>query len=310
VSVERAYERIEELVAPTEDVWRAMSLAERERYLIRVNDALSDPAITMSEGVPHKKAKTRAQDALGLYFRSLGKDVYLGEELSVVYPGQPPFCPDLLAVLDVAEAEDDQRLAWVVADEGRGVDWVLEVLHNGDRKKDLVRNVERYAGLGIPEYFVFDRRDERIHGFRLPAPNARRYQRIVPQFGRLASHVLGLDLGLLGGQLEFFHGTATLIGSRDLIDRLHRMTESLEAKADHAQAEAERAQAEAERAQAEAERARVDTLRSAVLAVLDTRGLECSAELRERIAECADVPTLERWLAGAVTAPSAEQALL
>src|SRR5262245_36984624 len=43
-------------------------------------------------------------------------------------------------------------LAWVVAEEGKGLDFVLEVLHKGDRNKDLVENVERYAQLGIPEY--------------------------------------------------------------------------------------------------------------------------------------------------------------
>ncbi len=41
--------------------------------------------------------------------------------------------------------------------EGRGPDFILEVLHLGDRKKDLVKNVERYARLGVEEYFVYDR---------------------------------------------------------------------------------------------------------------------------------------------------------
>ena len=86
-------------------------------------------------------------------------------------------------VLDVVEPEDDQRLAWVVADEGKGIDLALEVLHRGDRKKDLVRNVERYAALGIAEYFVYDRAEQRIHAFRLPPTGARRYQRVVPQGG-------------------------------------------------------------------------------------------------------------------------------
>ena len=269
------------LIAPTAERWRAMSLEERESYLVRVLDALSDPSLAMSEGRPHKKAKSQAIDALGLYFRSLGRDVYLGEEMAVVYPGEPPLSPDLLAVVDVAEPEDDARLAWVVADEGRGLDWVLEVLHRGDRNKDLVENVERYAALGIPEYFVYDRRDEKIHGYRLPSPDARRYQRIVPQYGRHRSSVLGLDLGLEAGRLKFFHGTAELIGSSELIDRLHRIAASLEAKADRAQAEADRAEAETHRAQAEADRAQAEAdralegMRLAVVALLGARGLAC-----------------------------------
>jgi hypothetical protein len=124
-------------VAPTEEEWRAMTPAERERFIISVNIALSDPAIAMSEGRPHKKAKSRALDMLGLHFRTLGRRIYLAEEMAVVYPGQEPFSPDVLAVVDVEEPEDDPRMAWVVADEGKGLDWVLEVLHAGDRKKDL-----------------------------------------------------------------------------------------------------------------------------------------------------------------------------
>jgi Uma2 family endonuclease len=72
----------------------------------------------------------------------------------------------VLAVLDVPQPEDDERMAWVVADEGKGLDLVLEVLHHADRNKDLVENVERYARLGIPEYFVYDRARQRIHGHR------------------------------------------------------------------------------------------------------------------------------------------------
>src|SRR3954471_20669771 len=105
------------IIAPTEEVWQAMSPAERERFLVRVLDALSDPVAAMSEGRPHKKAKTRALDRLGLHFSAVGRAVYLAEEMAVLYPGEPAFTPDVLAVLDVVEPEDDQRMAWVVADE-------------------------------------------------------------------------------------------------------------------------------------------------------------------------------------------------
>ena len=42
---------------------RGGSLLERERFLERVLDALSDPVAAMSEGRPHKKAKTTATTA-------------------------------------------------------------------------------------------------------------------------------------------------------------------------------------------------------------------------------------------------------
>jgi acyl-CoA reductase-like NAD-dependent aldehyde dehydrogenase len=113
------------VIAPTEDAWRAMSPAEREALLIRILDVLSDPAAAMTEGRRHKKAKTRALDALGLHFGAIGRAMYLAEEMAVLYPGEPVFTPDVLAVVDVIEPEDDPRMAWVVADEGKGLDLVL-----------------------------------------------------------------------------------------------------------------------------------------------------------------------------------------
>ncbi len=272
-----------------------MTLGEREALQLAVLDALSDPLDLMSEGRPHKRAKSRAIDTLGLHFKTLGRDVYLAEEMAVMYPGEPGFSPDVLAVLDVPQPDDDPRLAWVVADEGRGLDFVLEVLHHGDRKKDLVTNVERYARLGIPEYFVYDRAQQRIVGHRLPSAGERRYQRIVPQAGRYASRVLGLDLAVQDGSLRFFYGMGELIGSDDLISRLTGMVDNLEAKADAAEAKADAAEVEA--------------LRGAVLTVLGARGVPSSDEDRARVLSCDDPSTLRRWLARAATAASATEAL-
>src|SRR5262245_5079006 len=116
------------LIAPTEEEWRAMRPAERERLLVKVLDALSDPRAAMAEGRPHKKAKTRSLDMLGLHFGAVGRTVYLAEEMAVLYPGEEIFTPDILAVVDVPQPEEDERMAWVVADEGKGLDLVLEVL--------------------------------------------------------------------------------------------------------------------------------------------------------------------------------------
>jgi Uma2 family endonuclease len=288
-----------------------MGPAERERFLIQVNDALSNPLITMSEGRPHKKAKSRAVDMLGLHFKTMGRVIYLAEEMAAVYPGVEVFTPDVLAVLDVEQPEDDERMAWVVADEGRGLDLALEVLHRGDRKKDLVDNVERYASLGITEYFVYDRAHQQIHGYRLASPGARRYQRIVPQSGRYHSAVLGLDLVLQRGSLRFYQGMAELIGSSDLIDRLAGMVESLEAKAEQAEAKAELAQTQAEQAQTKAEQAEtkleqaVRSTRDNLLAILSARGIPGSDDARTRVMLCDDLTLLQRWLVLALSATSA-----
>jgi len=278
-------------VAPTLEAWRAMSRDERDRFLIAANEALSDPLRTMSEGRPHKKAKSRAVDVLGLHFKAMGRAIYLAEELAAVYPGSEVFTPDVLAVLDVEQPEDDQRLAWVVADEGKGLDLVLEVLHRGDRRKDLVENVERYASLGISEYFVYDFARQQLHGHRLVGPDARRYQRIVPQAGRYHSAVLGLDLVLQQGSLHFYQGMAELIGSDDLISRLAGMVESLEAKAEQDQMTIGRA---------------IAAMQESILAALAARAIPVSDEARGRVTSCDDLPVLQHWLMRALSAKSAE----
>jgi hypothetical protein len=242
--------------------------------------------------------------------------------MAVAYPGEEVFSPDVLAVVDVPQIDDDPRMAWVVADEGKGLDFVLEVLHRGDRKKDLVDNVERYARLGIPEYFVYDRLRQEILGHRLIGPGARRYQRILPQGGRHSSLVLGVDLAIQGGVLRFFQGTAELFSSADLIGRLTGMVEELEAKAERAEANAEesaaqaaqatakaaQATAEVERAAAKVDRAIVG-MRETVLAVLSARGIACPDDARARLMACDDLSTLQRWVARATVASSASEAL-
>jgi Uma2 family endonuclease len=274
-------------VGPSLDAWRAMTPRAREGFLVAMNEALTEAAELMGEGRPHKQAKSRAIDLLGLHFKAKGRTVYLAEELSVLYPGERAFAPDVLAVVDVPQPEDDERLAWVVADEGRGIDVALEVLHRGDREKDLIDNVDRYARLGIPEYFVYDREKQRVHGYRLATADARRYDRVVPQAGRIASRILGVDLAVQHGRLRFFDGMAELFGSDDLIHRLTDMVESLESKA------------EAEQARAEAA---LGGLRGAILGAYAARFGASTDALRRALDACEDPALLQAALLATVTA--------
>ena len=75
-------------------------------------------------------------------------------------------------------------MSWVVLDEGKALDLAIEIVHSGDRNKDLISNVARYARLGIPEYFVYDQRRQRLYGFSLPASGQLRYESITPSGGR------------------------------------------------------------------------------------------------------------------------------
>jgi hypothetical protein len=153
-------------------------------------------------------------------------------------------------------------MRWVVSAEGRGLDLVVEVVVAHDPAKDLERNVEHYAGLGIPEYFVYDRRHERLHGYALMAPAARSYRRLVPQTGRYPSAVLGLELGLERGRLRFYAGTASVPETDELVARANQLAaEALE----RAEEEARRAEEEARRAEEEARRAAEEARRAAEL---------------------------------------------
>ncbi len=288
--------------APSEERWREMTKDEREQFIERVNEALSDPLITMSEGRPHKKAKSRALDMLGLHFRAMGRRIYLQEEMSVIYPNETAFSPDVLAVLDVEEPEDDQRMSWVVQDEGKGLDWVLEVIWAGDRNKDFVQNVERYALFGIPEYFVYDKKQERIFGYRLP-PGGNRYQPIIAQGGMYRSNVLGIDLAVVDSGLKFYQGATELYDTAHLIRRLEGMVTNLERKNTTLERKNTTLERKNEEAAREAEKNRI-TIRDTILAILAARGVTCTHETLEQLHSCTDADVLKRWVTRALTATS------
>ncbi|MEO5725894.1 MAG: Uma2 family endonuclease, partial [Byssovorax sp.] len=170
------------------------------------------------------------------------------------------------------DVDPHQRTTWVVATEGKGLDLVIEVHVAGDRAKDYKTNVERYARLGIAEYFIFDVRALDLRGHRLaPAEGKkpRAYRPILPQRGRWASAVLGLDLAIDGGKIRFFHGNAPLLEAAELADNLGKMldevlTHKQEAE-ERARAAEEQTRAAEEQTRAAEERAEIEAKRSADL---------------------------------------------
>ena len=186
------------------------------------------------------------------------------------YPAERRFAPDGVGVLDV---EPHMRNKWVVSHEGKGLEWVMEVHVGGDRKKDAEYNVRRYARLGIPEYFIYDRARQRLDGYRLPSPGARQYVPISPERGRYSSEVLGLELQVEEGRLRFWAGSALLLEYEELIDRMQETMAGLQQRADEEArqlAEVERLRQEAERHLAEETRRREE---------LERRLAESQAEL-------------------------------
>lgn len=260
--------------APPMDVWNRLSPAERQRIL----DSLpSEVELMPPEGDEHRLPKQRGLEALDAYFRQLGRRVYLSAELPVYYPGEAMFAPDLIAVSDV---EPHPRNHWTVAHEGKGLDFALEVTLAGSRKKDLEDNVVRFARLGIAEYFVFDRKRGRLHGWRLPQ-GAAAYQAIVPQAGRWSSSILQLDLAVEADRFRFYAGSAMLPDAVELIERANRLSEDLQNRLDdmERQLTEEQQRAEQEQRRAEQEQRRAEQEREQREA-LERRVLELEAELK------------------------------
>jgi Uma2 family endonuclease len=238
-------------MAPSQEEWDALTESERAEVVAALPGEVTDAEMSPPEGDRHFKAKVRALGALRSFFTPQRRRIYLAAELPVYYPGAGRFAPDLLAVLDV---EDIDRDKWLVSAEGKRLDWVLEVHVGGDRQKDAEDNVSRYASLGIPEYFVYDRARNRLAAYRLPAPDARTYTPIVPQHGIYESQVLGLDVQIDKDRLRFYSGTALLLESDELIARLEHMLDEVQQRAEQVQQRAE----EEERRRESAERELVE----------------------------------------------------
>jgi Uma2 family endonuclease len=239
--------------APSREAWARMSQEERARVVEALPGEVTWDEMAMPEGDLHSQAKMGALQALKGYFSRQRRRVYLGTELPVYYPAERRFAPDLVAVLD---AESHPRQKWVVSHEGKGLDWVMEVHVGGDRKKDAEYNVKRYARLGIPEYFIYDRARQRLDAYRLPSPEAREYVPIAPAQGRYTSEVLGLELQVEEGRLRFWAGHAMLLEYEELIDRMETLVVGLQRRVDEEARQREELERRLAESQAELERLR------------------------------------------------------
>ena len=250
-------------MAPSREEWAALSTTERAAVVDALPGEVTYDEMAMPEGDLHFRAKIRALDALHNYFRRQRRRIYLAAELPTYYPDEPRFAPDLFAVLGV---EDVARNKWIVDLEKKGLDWVLEIHVGGDRKKDTELNVARYARLGIPEYFLYDRARNQLAAYRLPSPESRVYVPIVPNHGLYESRVLELEIQVDRDRLRFYAGSALLLESEDLIGRLQEMYDNsqrrIEEEARRAEEEARRAEEESRRAEEEARRAEEESRRA------------------------------------------------
>ena len=74
--------------APTQEEWERMSVEERGQVVESLPGEVTWDEMAMPEGDKHFRAKVRALDVLEGYFTHLRRQVYLGAELPVYYPGE------------------------------------------------------------------------------------------------------------------------------------------------------------------------------------------------------------------------------
>ena len=140
-------------------------------------------------------------------------DVYVSGDLLVFYEegnGRRHLAPDVFVALGVPKRRRENYLIW---EEGKGPDLVIEVTSRSTRREDEGKKFDLYRDvIRVPEYFRFDPLGEYLRpalvGHRL-VDGA--YEPIVAVDGRLPSEVTGLHLEARGTELRLFDPATGLI---------------------------------------------------------------------------------------------------
>jgi Uma2 family endonuclease len=190
-------------------------------------------------------------------YERTGRGAYVGGDMFVYFSIEQVRSndvrgPDVFVTLDV---EPGERKSWVVWDEGKGPDIVIELLSESTRNFDKTGKKAIYQDkLRVPEYYWFDPKNpDDFAGFAL---GGGLYHPIAPdEEGRVpSSNLEGLFLTRWRGCIHGIEATwlrwCTADGAL-----LPTEAERAEHEAERAEHEAKRAKHEAERAEHEAERA-------------------------------------------------------
>ena len=174
--------------------------------------------LPMAENDFQRKAMTYAIDALDAHFRS-HPDVYVSGDLLLYHEennNKVRVAPDVFVVFGVP---DHMRRTYLLWQEGKAPDFVMEVASPSTYRADLGDKRVTYAGIGVSEYWLYDPIggyfDPRLQGFRLVGG---RYEPIpiTERTGGLTgySEALTLELRLYPDDRFRFHDPAS---GRDLL---------------------------------------------------------------------------------------------
>ncbi len=151
------------------------------------------------DGIPMETERHKHQSDLlinALWERLKQQNAYVGGNMFVYFSleqvrNQDFRGPDVFVVLDVPRKE---RKSWVIWEEGKGPDIVIELLSESTLSRDKTEKKRIYQSqMRVPEYFWYDPfNPEDFQGFRLQGSV---YQPIEPdEQGRLISQQLELAL--------------------------------------------------------------------------------------------------------------------
>ena len=209
----------------------------------------------MAETQIHGACMMYVTYALKRWFGKGGRaDVHVGMNSFLYYEQGNPravVTPDVYVVPGAPEFHRDTYLLW---NEPKGPDFVLEVTSASTRREDEGRKRDIYASLGVSEYFLYDPRGEyltpALRGFRLRDGEYRALPAVTVLPGRgvsVASEVLGLTLR------DVRHARALRLRDRATGRELLTYEESEDAR--EAEAAARRREAKGRRVEAVARRA-------------------------------------------------------
>ncbi len=180
--------------------------------------------------------------------------------------------PDLLVAFGVDPALYRENNGYIVSEQGKAPDWVLEVASESTGEADVRVKREYYRSLGIGEYWRFDHTpDGRWHGARLAGDRLVDGEYVAIEIGTLAdgslqgySPALNLHLRWVQGELAF-HDPATGQPIATLESERLRADLELSARlAAEAQVIAETSRADSAETECAAERVRADNAEARV----------------------------------------------
>jgi Uma2 family endonuclease len=251
--------------------------------LLPTQDDLPDGDGVPMETERHKKQMDLLVDSLEFW---LGERGYVGGNMFVYFsPNQLKNegfkGPDVFVTLGLGNKE---RKSWVVWEEGKSPDVVIELLSESTAKQDKTVKKEVYQNqLKVAEYFWFDPHNPNdFQGFELLRGV---YEELPLTNDSFLSRQLGLKLirwhGLYRNVKTTWLRWATLNGELLLLPR-EIEAQRADAETQRADAETQRAEAEAQRADAEAQRAEAEAQHAEKERQQKEQALQKAAQERQR----------------------------